>query len=596
MRRQGLARRQVAAVHDRLLLEVALRPACCRRQRHRRGRGFSANSLSALRRAMASGSSCQSPRLTSTTVNSCPRVGSLDLDDPRPRGTPRACRTRWSRGSPPCFGGRDPFRPGRRRPRPGRRRVHARPTAAGGKSGGFGRRTVRCNLSRLHGSVQKRTSYNGTRASSPPSSSAIGACGEGRPGRARRGGRASGRHESKRSYRMCSGASAVSDVRRRAAASTWTAMAELTLISWNVNGNRRVDEQASAVLAEAPDAVALQEVRRGTLDAWRAEFESAGFAVVATQHLVGERTNFVLTASRHPIVEVAPAKAFSVPFSRAASLDDDSTSVGGAIELLNTHVPDGSGNGWRKVEHFEALYAYIARTHVPGVTTRILCGDFNSPRRALPDGRVITWGQAEKGRLLVDRRRALGPRRAKRDRWPGRLRPRRRIPRPAPRRHRRLVGDEARRPADRASLRPRLRVAVAGRPLVRVPACLARGPATAQRPLGDRRQVRACPDRRVRSARLPTTDTSWPSSPHHRTPTCSATGRTDARSTPSSSSARSPPSASATARPISASRSRTGPAPWPPSAGSRPPRRRSGRETWSTSAARSPTIPAGGGS
>ena len=213
---------------------------------------------------------------------------------------------------------------------------------------------------------------------------------------------ASGRHRSTRSYRMRRARLAFPDVGRRAAASTWTAMAELTLISWNVNGNRRVDEQASAVLAEAPDAVAPQEVRHGTLDDWRAELESAGFAVVSTQHLVGERTNFVLTASRHPIVEVAPAKAFSVPFSER--LLSTTLDVGGRrIELLNTHVPDGSGNGWRKVEHFEALYAYIARTHVPGVTTRILCGDFNSPRRALPDGRVITWGQSENGRLLVDR-------------------------------------------------------------------------------------------------------------------------------------------------------------------------------------------------
>jgi endonuclease/exonuclease/phosphatase family metal-dependent hydrolase len=100
-------------------------------------------------------------------------------------------------------------------------------------------------------------------------------------------------------------------------------------------------------------------------------------------HLVGERTNYVLTASRLPIAAVVRASEFEVPYGErvlGVVIDVD----GRPLELVNTHVPDGSGNGWRKVEHFEGLYRYLARTWSPEGRPRILCGDFNSPRRELP--------------------------------------------------------------------------------------------------------------------------------------------------------------------------------------------------------------------
>jgi exodeoxyribonuclease III len=40
------------------------------------------------------------------------------------------------------------------------------------------------------------------------------------------------------------------------------------------------------------------------------------------------------------------------------------------------------------------------------VRPRLLCGDFNTPRRELPDGQVITFGQTETGRMT----RSRGPR------------------------------------------------------------------------------------------------------------------------------------------------------------------------------------------
>ena len=68
----------------------------------------------------------------------------------------------------------------------------------------------------------------------------------------------------------------------------------------------------------------------------------------------------------------------------------------GAVEVTTTHVPPGSSNGWIKIEHLEGLRLGLAA----GCSKpRLLCGDFNTPRREVPTGEVITFGQTEAGRL-----------------------------------------------------------------------------------------------------------------------------------------------------------------------------------------------------
>jgi exonuclease III len=177
------------------------------------------------------------------------------------------------------------------------------------------------------------------------------------------------------------------------------------LVSWNVNGNPAVASQATALRAESPDLVALQEVRRGTLGPWAEELRAQGFeadSIRSTEHLVGRRRNFLITASRHPVVRVEPASAVAVPYPER--LQTVTVNVDGVeLQLTNTHVPDGSSHGWRKVEHFEALYSSQARGHGPDCPPRALCGDFNSPRAELPDGRVLTWAQRRDGRLRASR-------------------------------------------------------------------------------------------------------------------------------------------------------------------------------------------------
>jgi exonuclease III len=174
---------------------------------------------------------------------------------------------------------------------------------------------------------------------------------------------------------------------------------ELRLISWNVNARRGiVAQQADAVGERDPHLVALQEVRRETVEEWERKLAAAGLRhFISTGELVGDRHNFVAVASRFPL-EWSGAE-IDVPFEELV-LPVLVRVVGRPVELIATHVPNGSTYGWKKVEHFEAVYRYLADAGEPA---RILCGDFNSPLREFNDGRVYTAAQHESGALRLER-------------------------------------------------------------------------------------------------------------------------------------------------------------------------------------------------
>ena len=43
----------------------------------------------------------------------------------------------------------------------------------------------------------------------------------------------------------------------------------MRLLTWNLNGRRRIERQAAAVVGRAPDIVALQELTANSIGAWR---------------------------------------------------------------------------------------------------------------------------------------------------------------------------------------------------------------------------------------------------------------------------------------------------------------------------------------
>jgi len=175
--------------------------------------------------------------------------------------------------------------------------------------------------------------------------------------------------------------------------------ASLKLITWNINRRRATEEQAEALKSRSPDLVALQEVRLGSLEVWREALADLGLRYVeSTRELANDRRSFLLTASRWPLCERG-SRAIEVPMAELI-LSTYLKAPARPIQVINTHVPNGSSYGWRKVEHLEALYRYLVRS---GPAARILCGDFNSPQAERDDGTVLTWGQSELGNLRPSR-------------------------------------------------------------------------------------------------------------------------------------------------------------------------------------------------
>ncbi len=176
-----------------------------------------------------------------------------------------------------------------------------------------------------------------------------------------------------------------------------------TLLSWNVAGRtRRWADQLAAVCRLDPDVVALQEVTAYTAELWRQALVRHGWrSFVFSFDLApssfsptGPRRYGLVLAARLPLVVHDPQR-FPVPWQErvlAAAVHVPN----GCVEITTTHVPPGSSNGWIKNGHLEGLRrALVAGSSTP----RLLCGDFNMPRRELPTGEVITFGQTEAGRL-----------------------------------------------------------------------------------------------------------------------------------------------------------------------------------------------------
>jgi exodeoxyribonuclease III len=171
----------------------------------------------------------------------------------------------------------------------------------------------------------------------------------------------------------------------------------MLLLSWNLAGRqKRLHEQADAVLALGADVVCLQEITPVTAPAWIERLDSEGYRVeVADMPRAREssRPLGVLIAAREGFALVAVA---DVPWpERVLSARLDS-----GAEVVNVHSPVSPKPGLAKVRTHEAVFRHLA---APAAHPRLLCGDLNTPRREHPDGGVWTFARDRNGRLRPDR-------------------------------------------------------------------------------------------------------------------------------------------------------------------------------------------------
>lgn len=180
----------------------------------------------------------------------------------------------------------------------------------------------------------------------------------------------------------------------------------IRLISWNVNRRTtRLAEQVKKLEERQPDIVALQEVTVNTVNRLREELTRIGLPYIddTTRLLLRPHWSYycVLTASRWPLRVLDSLNIIA----RQRVLSVQIHMNGDLLELHNAYLPLGGkvqDGKSLKIETLEAIYHSLARS---SSHPRILCGDFNTPQRELPDGKVMTFGQYhnKQGQILTSR-------------------------------------------------------------------------------------------------------------------------------------------------------------------------------------------------
>jgi exonuclease III len=169
----------------------------------------------------------------------------------------------------------------------------------------------------------------------------------------------------------------------------------IRLLCWNVAGRvRSLPDQARVLAALRPDVVCLQEVTVTTRGGWIEALREAGLSSAAVSESTAgspARPLHTLTASR--------AKLLTRPVADLPWPERVLSSVVEGIEIVNVHSPISSKPDLVKVRTHEAVHAHLAAGSGP----RLVCGDLNTPRKELTDGRVWTFARDRYGRLRPDR-------------------------------------------------------------------------------------------------------------------------------------------------------------------------------------------------
>lgn len=170
----------------------------------------------------------------------------------------------------------------------------------------------------------------------------------------------------------------------------------MRVTSWNIAGARGLsDERVRAVLGvlgrrPRPDIVTLQEVHQDA-----APGVIAGLATIGLEHAAFGRgksahaSHGVLIASCFPMRRTDGGWRKRAPYPDLFASARAETPTGD-VEVVTAHIPNGAGNGWKKIEAFECLSRMLWRAVD---RPRVLMGDFNEPREVRPNGQVVTFGQ-----------------------------------------------------------------------------------------------------------------------------------------------------------------------------------------------------------
>ena len=172
----------------------------------------------------------------------------------------------------------------------------------------------------------------------------------------------------------------------------------LSVLTWNINfrDDRALGPLAS--LSNLPDVVTLQEVKLSHETLIRRRLEDLGYAVVFSGDSAATDKRYATMVGARGRLAPTDLSAFGFPWPQLVAHATLAT-PGALVNLVTVHVPNGSGNGWTKIDALEALRRLVLSLKGEPL---VLTGDFNEPRfEKLQDGRIVTWGQEQyEGRWL----------------------------------------------------------------------------------------------------------------------------------------------------------------------------------------------------
>ena len=144
-----------------------------------------------------------------------------------------------------------------------------------------------------------------------------------------------------------------------------------------------------------PDIVTLQEVCRNHADEWSDHLKDIG---LRHHYRSGENALVLkhqcLIASHWKLTPDDIVRPREAPYPESLGRATVSVPGNGDIDVFTAHIPNGDGNGWRKIDTFRVLAAELCRAND---SPRILIGDFNEPKRFEDSGQIVTFEEYEDG-------------------------------------------------------------------------------------------------------------------------------------------------------------------------------------------------------
>ncbi len=180
----------------------------------------------------------------------------------------------------------------------------------------------------------------------------------------------------------------------------------MLILSWNVHFQSlsgQFDNIVEAIRSVSPDTLTLQEVTTSLADDMAGRLADIGLVHIywgstdapptamrslpPIRSLKRKRYQCVI-ASRWPVTAGGNRWRRRAPYPELLARATVSVPGEQDIDVFTVHIPNGSGNGWRKIDTFNVLSAALRR----GIDSpRILTGDFNEPKRFRQSGQIVPF-------------------------------------------------------------------------------------------------------------------------------------------------------------------------------------------------------------